>query len=199
MIKSVGFQALWIEDGKEKSAAFSIQKYGFQEAYRLAINERCKRVGLGEIASDCRLDLTKAKTRLSEMGLAEFIDMEPTTKEESRKRRSHNIRVNNNTGIDGVILSTKRDKGVLYLLFRSRCLIDGKEQSVSCSVKNLGFLNAAKEAALWRMRRTGRSEIFSEDLLCKKRIAEWIRKNDEVRTVAVGLNDEWLNSLLCHI
>lgn len=197
--RSVGFQAVWMEKGKEKTRAFSIQKYGFKEAFKLALNERCKRIGIGKIGSNCRLDFTKVEARLKQMGLDEFIDMQPTTPEASRKRRSEGLRINNNTGIDGVMLSTKKEKGVVYLLFRSRCQIDGKEHSMSCSVKNMGFLNAAKDVVLWRMRRTGRAEVFSESLLCKKRIAVWIMRNNEVRDSAIMLNDEWLNSVLYEV
>lgn len=196
--RSVGFQSLWTENGKEKSKAFSIQKYGFKEAFRLALNERCKRIGIGGIASNCRLDFGMAEARLKRMGLESYIGMQPATQEESRKRRSENIRVNNNTGVDGVMLTAKKEKGVLYLMFRARCLIDGKELSVSFSVKKLGFLNAAREAILWRMRRTGRGESFSENQLCKKRLSEWIKKNDEVYFAAIELNDEWINSILTH-
>jgi hypothetical protein len=194
--RSVGFQALWMENGKEKSMAFSIQKYGFREAFKLALNERCKRVGISEIDHNCRLDFSRVEIRLRQMGLDEFINMQPIAPEASRKRRSEGIRANNNTGIDGVMLSAKKEKGVTYLMFRSRCLIEGKEKSVSCSVKNLGFLNAAKEAVLWRMRRTGRPEYFSESLLCKKRITKWIMQSDEVYRAALKLDDEWLGAAL---
>ncbi len=195
--RSVGFQAIWMGDNREQTKAFSIQKYGFIGAYRLAINERCRQIGVRERGYDCSLDTTKAEERLQQMGLGEYVNMQPITPETLRKRKSEGVRVNNNTGIDGVMLSIKKEKGITYLLFRSRCQIDGKEHSVSCSVKNLGFLKAAKEAVLWRMRRTGRAEYFSENLLCKKRITEWIMRSDEVRDAALKLNDEWLNNVLC--
>lgn len=42
---SVAWVASWVEGGKQRKASFSIREHGYQEAHRLAVEQRCRKTG----------------------------------------------------------------------------------------------------------------------------------------------------------
>lgn len=193
--ESVCFAATYGQSGKN----YSILKYGFNEAFRLAVNERMVYLsGIG-LEEGVVLDTSIVRERLREIGREHLVGYGSLEIEERKIKKASLVRSDNNTGIDGVIFSLSNYNGQFALVVRSRYLKDGKEHSVSCSVKKRGAKSALKQAAEWRLKIMGRSGSFDEKNVNKDRLNKWLQKDDKTLAAVKHADDAWLNEIMAEV